>query len=328
MRTMLVVLMLGLAVSRPVRAESVDFERFSDGQRIGEVTVSSNEVTFSVGDSYPGVSGWVTDVGDPVTALKSGDGEGTPTGRAAGSLFLSDERSETGDVEHGRNYFIDFKNPVSSLQLDLFDYRADGMGDVGDTAQLRVYSDAARTEEVGRDTFTVTSGLPDGNVATLIVDSASKPIRAASLITGEDTGTGIDNVVFATISRLPVELNLSPDALNVKSKGKFVTAYIEPPDGYSASQIDISTVVLTPVQGEQVEAEASPAEVRDHDGDGAEELMVKFDRRQVIAALEGLAPPSGESVEMLVQGQLNDGTDFSGRDSILVIDQGGRKRNR
>ncbi len=49
-------------------------------------------------------------------------------------------------------------------------------------------------------------------------------------------------------------------------------------------------------------------------------LIVKFDRED----LEGVS--LGDAVEMVVTGQLNDGTAFIGSDTIRVIDKGGKKK--
>ena len=47
-----------------------------------------------------------------------------------------------------------------------------------------------------------------------------------------------------TPSIIEAEVNIDPDTLNVKSKGKWITAYIELPEGYDVNDIDINTVKL------------------------------------------------------------------------------------
>ena len=104
-------------------------------------------------------------------------------------------------------------------------------------------------------------------------------------------------------------VDFDPDTLNLKSKGKFVTVYIELPEGFDVSEIDISRLTLN----ESVPALPKPIEIGDHDSDGIADLMVKFDRQQLIGLLE-----AGEQVIALT-GQLTDGTPLAGIDTIRVI---------
>ncbi|MDD5446373.1 MAG: NosD domain-containing protein, partial [Methanocellales archaeon] len=99
-------------------------------------------------------------------------------------------------------------------------------------------------------------------------------------------------------------IDFDPDTLNIKSKGKWVTCYIELPEGYDIHDINISTVELNfEVGGEYGEFNISYC-------------MVKFDRQAVINIL-----PLGDSVEITVSGTLTDGTRFEGSDTIRVIDK-------
>ena len=49
-------------------------------------------------------------------------------------------------------------------------------------------------------------------------------------------------------------LRVNPNTLNLKSKGKWITAYIELPEGYSVENIDLSTVLLN----NEIPAEEKP----------------------------------------------------------------------
>ena len=108
-------------------------------------------------------------------------------------------------------------------------------------------------------------------------------------------------------------VDFDPDTLNLKSKGKVVTVYIELPEGYDVEEIDISTVMLNGI----VPALARPTDVGDYDSDGVPDLMVKFDRADVQDVLE-----PGNEVEVTVSGQLTDGTLFEDTDTIRVIEKG------
>jgi len=105
-----------------------------------------------------------------------------------------------------------------------------------------------------------------------------------------------------------VEIN--PDTLNLRSKGNWITGYIELPSGYDVSNIDVSTIKLN----NTVSAESKPAEIGDYDNDGISDLMVKFDR----SAVEKVVPV-GDKVTITISGQLSDGKKFEGTDTIKVI---------
>jgi hypothetical protein len=111
-------------------------------------------------------------------------------------------------------------------------------------------------------------------------------------------------------------LDIDPDTLNLNSKGKWITCYIELPEDYDAEDIDISTIKLN----DQVPAQSRPTGIGDCDNDGIAELMVKFERSAVQGILE-----VGNEVEITVSGELEDDTEFEGSDTIRVIDKGGKK---
>ena len=112
------------------------------------------------------------------------------------------------------------------------------------------------------------------------------------------------------------DIDINPDTLNLNSNGKWITCYIELPEGYDVEDIDVSTIWLNGL----VPAESSPTGIGDCDDDGIPELMVKFDR----AAVQGILN-AGDEVDIIVTGELNDGTPFAGSDTIRVINKGGKK---
>lgn len=92
-----------------------------------------------------------------------------------------------------------------------------------------------------------------------------------------------------------------------------ITAYIEIPD-YDVSKINISTVKLNgiPAINDTKYGFVRNPEIKDRDGDGYPELMVKFDRQEVEKLLrEG-------NVTFFVIGEIN-GTYFMGEDGAKVI---------
>jgi len=80
---------------------------------------------------------------------------------------------------------------------------------------------------------------------------------------------------------VPAAVEIYPETLSLHSFGRWITAYIELPEGYDVSDIDISTVTLN----DEVAAESHPPKVGDYDKDGVSDLMVKFSRIEVMRSI-------------------------------------------
>jgi hypothetical protein len=109
--------------------------------------------------------------------------------------------------------------------------------------------------------------------------------------------------------RVPAVVDVDPDVLNPRSRGRWITCYIELPQGYDPEDIDVCTVTLDGT----VPAEEHPTEVGDYDGDGIHDRMVKFSRSEVIRML-----PLEERAELRVSGEVA-GQTFEGADTIRVL---------
>jgi predicted GH43/DUF377 family glycosyl hydrolase len=134
---------------------------------------------------------------------------------------------------------------------------------------------------------------------------------------GSNAGGGTENMGLA-ISVVPcvsVKVNLHPDTLNLRSNGRWVTAYIELPEGHDAQNIDVSTVLLN---GTVPIDPNAPTAVGDYDGEGVPDLMVKFDRAAVSGLILSQGITSG-NVVLTITGRLYDGTMFEGSDTIRVM---------
>jgi hypothetical protein len=142
-----------------------------------------------------------------------------------------------------------------------------------------------------------------------------KPYSGAIVLRVKDNegATSTDSAyVEVGAGSLLAEIDINPDVLNPKSKGNWITCYIELQDSYSSENIDVSTVTLEGT----IPAESSPTQVGDHDDDGIPDLMVKFDRQALIGYLGGA---TGE-VTLTLTGDV-DGKPFEGSDTITVIGQ-------
>lgn len=148
--------------------------------------------------------------------------------------------------------------------------------------------------------------------------------KSIVLFGGHIGGQGRSNDTWELVSlttHLDAAIDIKPDTLNLKSKGKNVTAYIELPDGYNVEQIDVSTVAIAEINGielsEPINAKLSPTGVGDYDLDGIPDLMVKFSREELVK-LKGTVN-FGSEAEISISGELFDSTTFSGSDSTRII---------
>ena len=117
---------------------------------------------------------------------------------------------------------------------------------------------------------------------------------------------------------IAMEFDLTPGTLNLASRGRWVTGFLEPAAPHAAADIEIGSIRLN----DAVPVDRSgPTAIGDHDDDGIPDLMVKFDRAAVQRVLE-----PGEEVVVTVTGTL-DGLAFAGADTIRVIGHGGSGDN-
>jgi len=113
-----------------------------------------------------------------------------------------------------------------------------------------------------------------------------------------------------------------PDTLNLKSKGQWVTAYIEFPEDYDVTDINVSTILLNGTLPVDVDA---PVTIGDHDNDAIPDLMVKFDRAEVIAYvianvnITELYEKKFMTITLTVNGSLNNGTPFQASTTIRIV---------
>jgi parallel beta-helix repeat protein len=115
--------------------------------------------------------------------------------------------------------------------------------------------------------------------------------------------------------------DIIPNTLNLKSKGKWITAHIELSDDYNVSAIDRAIVMLNntiPVDTFWLDKPFESV-IGDHDDDGITDLMVKFDRQAVIEYLKTKGITDAE-VTLAITGEAN-GMPFEVTDTIKVIGQ-------
>lgn len=111
-------------------------------------------------------------------------------------------------------------------------------------------------------------------------------------------------------------VDIDPNSLSLKSKGKWITAYIELPKSYDVKDIDISMIMLNYT----IPAELRPIAIGDNDNDGVPDLMVKFDRTEVISYIVRMKGRQTRftQVKLTITGGLKNGIHFEGSDTIKI----------
>jgi PKD repeat protein len=122
--------------------------------------------------------------------------------------------------------------------------------------------------------------------------------------------TATQDITVTEVAAITAQVNIDPDTLNLESKGKTITCYIKLPKGYSARDIDISTVILDGV----ISAERGETDEN--------VLMVKFNRAEVIQYINDVLHMTEGEVTLTITGSLADGTPFEGEDTIRVQTKG------
>jgi len=116
---------------------------------------------------------------------------------------------------------------------------------------------------------------------------------------------------------VPLEavIDITPDVLNLSSRGRFVTCYVELPFGYDPEDIDETTLLLS----DSFHAQEDPVETGDYDEDGIPDLMVKFLRSEVIGII-------GDQIEaeLTVTGLVLD-EPFAGSDIVRILNKAQRR---
>jgi hypothetical protein len=165
------------------------------------------------------------------------------------------------------------------------------------------------------------SGTLDGNPVTSgqTIDLANMAGSHTLTVTAGDVTGNEDSssVTFQTI--VATTIDIDPNTLNLKSQSddNAFTVFIELPAGYDVNLIDITTIRMA-MNDTSLAAQLNPASIGDYDTDRIPDLMVKFNREDVINALNG---QTGD-ITFTVTGNLTDDYSFAGTDMLKVIDPG------
>ncbi|MEM3773463.1 MAG: NosD domain-containing protein [Candidatus Bathyarchaeia archaeon] len=120
---------------------------------------------------------------------------------------------------------------------------------------------------------------------------------------------------------ITAKVNIEPKTLNLRSRGRWITGYIELPEGYNVADINVSSIMLN----NTIPAQPKPKAVGDYDNDSIPDLMVKFDKAEVISYIltnvnmTELIEERFMTITLTITGYLNDGTPFQGSTKIKII---------
>jgi hypothetical protein len=124
----------------------------------------------------------------------------------------------------------------------------------------------------------------------------------------------------------PALVDVNPETINLKSRGRYVTTYVELGTAtcpFDAGEIDVETVTLAaiaPVASETLSVSSdAPSTVGDHNQNGVPDLMVKFDRPVV----QSWFSASGTATFRVV-GNFTEGTLLTGEDATVRVKHKGR----
>lgn len=178
------------------------------------------------------------------------------------------------------------------------------------------------------------------------LDEAWRVSAGGTVIVG--FGENPEGLVEAWAAIIPRSANVDfkpgscPNPLNRNSRGKVPVAVLGTNE-FDVSMIEVESLVLTrsdgiggivsPLNGPpgprvRIEDVATPFEGEPCDchalqGDGVDDLSMKFDTQTLVAELELNDLPGGAAVELVISGQLLDGTHFSGGDCIRLVPPNG-----
>lgn len=182
---------------------------------------------------------------------------------------------------------------------------------------------------IAAETFGLCLESPDGRFYTETVRNAdgkdhalifNNPQASGYIIAWEDLwnlgDADYQDAVLATLTPITVNVEYCPRTLNLKSEGKWITAFIELPKELDAYNVDAASIMLNgTILADKVHVEDSHL------------LVVKFSRAEVIELIKDLLEKIdfqciGTEVSLTLTGKFTDGQTFQGNNTISVIHYG------
>jgi outer membrane protein assembly factor BamB len=169
------------------------------------------------------------------------------------------------------------------------------------------YSTPAASVSISPDSTRIVVGSLDHNVYAFAAPSSTPPVVTA-------------------------KVRFDPGILNLRSKGKWITAYLQLPEDYSPADIVASTVLLNDTISPILDSKygfvkKANGYLVDRNGDGVLERMLKFDRASV-ASLICQGGGMRREVLITVTGELADGSMFEGIVTVFAFGRDSRSSSK
>jgi len=275
-----------------------------NGVDVFDGSTYSHEWGVDLGEGITAATAWGLDVGDV-----DGDGDvEVVAGTGPGYIHVIDGKTQVTEWKS-----CDLGSYVSSIAIE--DVDLDGFVEIvaGVTndvdvwmGYLIVFDGTSKVQEWKSEYLQYMTGYLNGmDVGNVDADVA------VEIVAGSQNG---DVYQFEVAWAIEATIDIEPDTVKLASHAPFMICNIQLPSGFSASDIDQSTVML--------DYTISPIWF-DTPTDGG--LMVKFDmpdvKEHIVTDLLGGTPPPPQTtvyVTLVVTFSLNDGTPFKGYDTIGV----------
>ncbi|UCD92317.1 MAG: hypothetical protein JSV43_08910, partial [Methanobacteriota archaeon] len=171
-----------------------------------------------------------------------------------------------------------------------------------------IYSFTENTPWITSVSPSTGSSTGEHDVVTVTIDTTglSEGQHFSNISIASNGGNGNIALSVYVLAPRSLNLNIDPDTLNLKSMGRWITAYLTT-EGATPDEVDAPSLLLNDIVKPDW-----------WDVQGNTTLMVKFSRPAVQAIVN-----VGDSVDIKVTGNWTDGTTFEAYDIIRVIDPGG-----
>jgi len=121
--------------------------------------------------------------------------------------------------------------------------------------------------------------------------------------------------VYGMPAQSDVSVAFSPGVLNLADEEESVTCHLELPEGYTPEDVDVTRLMLN----ETILAQRHSRRIGDYDEDGRPDLTVEFARPALVERLVSQSSEASEEMELVVTGELVDGTPFRGTDMVRIV---------
>ena len=155
------------------------------------------------------------------------------------------------------------------------------------------------------------------------------PIVLAGLFMGALIASpGSDKICYAQDALEPIAatVDIRPNTINLRRNGNFIMGVIKLPEGYSIENIDLTSIVVTKINGVPLDPSIA-ADWAFIDDEIMDSVIAKFPNKILVQAIQNAL--AGDTiyptnVEISVGGTLTDeaGTQFEGTDQVRVIKPG------